>query len=498
MFIPRGKAIHENLATSYVLLDALVADLREGGFSGVVEVLLRGTDSFVVINRGLIAAVLEKCDPDANTPGNTGEHCVVRSGESVEQDLGPAGYTRTTLAKLAERARQERGRVSIYGYSAETAAALARRIAASSLYVGLSSDSTDLDNMIHKLVRERDREWFVDINTRGIPTALIHMRDGNCRILNAEDMAPEDSEAPDIVNNKALGRLLYECGQPGTKIDVYFSRAEAIAPEADGIDGEEPIPAFRPVDISALANGAQISSKPEGDQRQPSGSFVPYETQSNQGDWDLEPLDLIEQQSNHHEQIEKPYNVRAAAANHQSFEFTAEAVAPDEIVSSTDPGFDLIEPKALESFAKNEGTQRLDGADALTEVKRFMGEIARTIEEAAQSVDRPDSFSMALRAGQLKVADRYPFLDPFASEIEYLTGEIVFVGQATVEEFVAGLTEALTLAVQAVMKSTAYPERFRAYVTEDLQKLLARDRREWEGLGLDRVIEQIIHSQNVA
>jgi hypothetical protein len=134
----------------------------------------------------------------------------------------------------------------------------------------------------------------------------------------------------------------------------------------------------------------------------------------------------------------------------------------------------------------------------LTEVKRFMGEIARTIEEAAQSVDRPDSFSMALRAGQLKVADRYPFLDPFASEIEYLTGEIVFVGQATVEEFVAGLTEALTLAVQAVMKSTAYPERFRAYVTEDLQKLLARDRREWEGLGLDRVIEQIIHSQNVA
>ena len=99
---------------------------------------------------------------------------------------------------------------------------------------------------------------------------------------------------------------------------------------------------------------------------------------------------------------------------------------------------------------------------------------------------------MSLRAGQLQVADRYPFLDPFAGEIEYLTGEIVFVGQATVEEFIAGLTEALMLAVQAVMKSTEYPDRFRAYVNEDLQKLLARERHGLEGAGLDQMIEQMI------
>jgi hypothetical protein len=52
MFIPRGKAVHENLASSYVLLDALVEDLCEGGFSGIVEVVLRVTDSHVIIDRG--------------------------------------------------------------------------------------------------------------------------------------------------------------------------------------------------------------------------------------------------------------------------------------------------------------------------------------------------------------------------------------------------------------------------------------------------------------
>jgi hypothetical protein len=128
----------------------------------------------------------------------------------------------------------------------------------------------------------------------------------------------------------------------------------------------------------------------------------------------------------------------------------------------------------------------------MAEIKRLMAEIARAIEEAAQAIGRPDSFSMSLRAGQLKIADRFPFLDPFAGEFEYLAGEIVFVGHATAEEFVAGLTEALKLAIEAVTRSTAYADRFRSYVIEDLQRLLARQRPEFERFGLDQVIQQII------
>ena len=56
MFIPPGEPIHESLATSYVLVSALVADLCEGGFSGFVEVVLRDTDSFIFISNGVVAA----------------------------------------------------------------------------------------------------------------------------------------------------------------------------------------------------------------------------------------------------------------------------------------------------------------------------------------------------------------------------------------------------------------------------------------------------------
>jgi hypothetical protein len=132
------------------------------------------------------------------------------------------------------------------------------------------------------------------------------------------------------------------------------------------------------------------------------------------------------------------------------------------------------------------------GSEAMNEAKRLMGEIARIIEEAAKAVGRPDAFSMSLRAGQLKVADSYPFLDPFAGEFEYLAGEIVFVGYATAEEFVTGLTEALKLATEAVMHSSPYAGRFRSYITDDLKRLGARELAVFERLRMDQVIPEII------
>jgi hypothetical protein len=187
------------------------------------------------------------------------------------------------------------------------------------------------------------------------------------------------------------------------------------------------------------------------------------------------------------------------------------AVLEPEVV--VQPGADLrTEPSAVEgsaqraaaplteeiakelSLGREEFAPAGNEDETMTELKRLMGEIAGTIEASAQAVDRHDGFAMCLRAGQLRIADRYPFLDPFASEFEYLTGEIVFVGKATAEQFVAGLTEALSLAIKSIAETNAYGEKFRAYVREDLGKLLARNRTELESYGLDQVIQQIVRS----
>jgi hypothetical protein len=134
----------------------------------------------------------------------------------------------------------------------------------------------------------------------------------------------------------------------------------------------------------------------------------------------------------------------------------------------------------------------VEEAETMAEIKRLMSEIARTIDDASRAVEQRDAFSMYLRAGQLRIADRYPFLDPFGAEFEYLSGEIAFIGKTTSAQFKEGLTESLRLAVVGLAQSSAQPARLRAHVSEDLDKLLERMRPELERFGLDEAIEQII------
>jgi hypothetical protein len=455
MFIPRGETVHESLATSYVLVDALVADLCEGGFSGIIEVVLRDTDSFIVIASGDVRAVVERHGDRAT------------NGAAIP-------YTRTTIEDLAERSRRERGRVSICAYTAATATAVAGRINAQPLYLALSTEFTDLEKMIWKLVRERDREWFIEINTEDGSASLIHMRDAECRIIGQTGEA--DTGPLELSSNAALGALLDDCNRSGGTFDVYFGRAaETIAVPAspapfETINGGDPPEAV-------TGNGVPVES-PVVSVRCGQGKSLPVD-------------DLLVGSS------QQPWSLKVAGSVSASREREDESQLPvqtsDATAQPTGSPSRLANPQAQDLLLVREELPQFEpDAEGMTETKRLMGEIARVIEEAAQAVGRPESFSMSLRAGQLSVADRFPFLDPFAGDFEYLAGEIVFAGVATAEEFVAGLTEALRFATGAVTRTTAYADRFRAYVAEDLHKLLAREPTAFQRLGLDKVIEQII------
>ena len=334
--------------------------------------------------------------------------------------------------------------------------------------------------MIWKLVREPDREWFIETNTDGGPGALIHVHDTECRIITSTGAA--NSGALDPVGNAALGKLLDEYNHTGGAFDVYYTQAGVTNDLPAEHSSNEPIP-VAPLSIvneePHLASVQRAASRALPSDDLFAGSREPERvTHPALAELGLERDDR--------QGVSNDLDASAAAATQASFTRLAEAEIPDLAE-------DLIEPQPQDfSFVLDELPPPAADVEAMAETKRLMGEIARAIEEAAQAVGRPDSFSMSLRAGQLKIADRFPFLDPFAGEFEYLAGEIVFVGHAAAEEFVVGLTEALKLAVEGVTRSTAYADRFRSYVTEDLRKLLARERDQFEKLGLDQVIEELL------
>lgn len=457
MFVPQGKIIHESLATSYVLVDSLVSDLCEGGFSGIVEIVLRNTDSYIVISSGNVAGV-------------------VQLGGGPSLNGNSATQTLTSVAQLAERSRLERGRLSIHAYSTATAAAVAGRITAQVLYAGLSTEFTDLEKMIWKLSRERQREWFIEVNNPGGLAALIHMRDNVCRVLRSTDGDPkEQSFALDQPGNREFRKALDECSSDAGTFDVYFkTTAEVIEPSIQTTSS--PV-----IEAPAAASDAVVLAQAVSDH-----AVL----------WRDEPV--VEAHVAPHTP-DAEIEIDDALSLLDEFGAISSAVGTTSTdAAALDGDDDLIVPPETNDSESHDlpfETERLGVSsddEVMAEVKRLMSEIAKTIEQAAQAVGRPDRFSMSLRAGQLKIADRYPFLDPFAGEFEYLAGEIVFVGRTTAEAFTMGLTEALKLAVQGVAHSSAYADRFRAYVTEDLRNLLARSRPEFEGYGLDQVIEEIL------
>ena len=201
MFIARGKAVHENLATSFVLVAALVDDLCEGGFSGAVEITLRDSDGYVIIDRGKLSAAIER-----------------REG---------GGYSRTTVSELAARSRRERGRVSVYKFPEGVASAIANRFLAQPLYTQLSTDFADLEKMLLKLSRERDRQWFIEVSRRAARTVLVHLLDDRCQVVTeeAECLRLPGSGGLDPSKNGALGRLLDEVNTRGRHVRRLFRAA---------------------------------------------------------------------------------------------------------------------------------------------------------------------------------------------------------------------------------------------------------------------------------
>jgi hypothetical protein len=133
-----------------------------------------------------------------------------------------------------------------------------------------------------------------------------------------------------------------------------------------------------------------------------------------------------------------------------------------------------------------------DGNDAIAQLVRLMSDVAATIEDAVAARDGSNGFAIELRAGQLEVADRYPFLDPFAAEFEYHAGEIAFVGSVDPAEFAAGLGEALHVAVAGLSRRDGVEgDRLRQRVADVLGELYETRRAEFDAFGLSGLLTYI-------
>ena len=484
MFIPRGKPLHENLATSYVLVDALVADLCEGGFSGIVEITLSYGRAMAVIARGHLVAAVES------------------SMDGRDKNIaGPLSYGKTTIAEIASAARRERGRVSIYSYSIEATEAIAGRFGAQALYTGLNTEFADLEKIISKLSRESDRQWFIETRLADGSIALVHIKDHGCRILTyCDDELREESGAADRNINAGLDRLLDEATGAGCTFDVYFKFAAETLESIDSAAAESEPPREAADDrqaeardeisqamreAKAIYSSIKIDAPtPDFDEDRTQAGVLSETGRSGLAETsDAERETVVAETARRAHSAELLYAAQQAGLSDEN---------PTDVVNDAgEPSDDLT---IAQEVIRDTGELAPAGDGlVMADIKRLMGDIARVVEEATKDVEQRDVFSIYLRAGQLKVADRYSFLDPFRSEFEYLGGEIAFIGEASPEEFVEGLTEAMRLAVETIARTSSQWGRLRSRVSDDLRWLYERHQQEFQRYGLDRTIAELIN-----
>ena len=438
MFIPRGKTVHENLATSYVLVEALVADLCESDFSGVVEIVLRQATGFILLDGGKVAAVAVK--------------------------RGDEAHAATTVANLAAQSRTERGRLSVYGYAEPVAKALSGLLYAEPLYRRLSSEFADLQKMVDKFRRESDRHWFIEIESEA-GTSLIFIRDGDYVVVTPKaDVGDERAEESADAYSSALQELIDRSHRSGAIFNVYFRHP--------GDHPGEPVDSGRAPETTAEPDHTTAAVEAERGATEP-------------------PAEEFEQAAVAPEVEDPEENLSVPVMSEAEGGFVETAAA--EVRNEPRPADWGLPTRELMALAGTDDKALEDYQ--LSEVKRLLSDVARGIEEITRVVEQRDDFSMHLRAGQLKVADAYPFLDPFGSDFEYIEGEIVFVGQASLREFIGGVSDALRLAVTNAAQVSSNPPRLRSEVVRKLKSLYERDREEYDRYGLNLSLEQIAGAQ---
>lgn len=130
MLVPKGRALYENLSTSFTYIDAMLAEFKTTLFTGYVLVTGWAYEGILLLDTGQLVHAVEE------------SHGQRRRGPGAAEGI------------LA-RAREKEGTISVYRLSEEIIPLLACLGRGEPIYKDLTSDFTRLDKLMTKLHNEK-------------------------------------------------------------------------------------------------------------------------------------------------------------------------------------------------------------------------------------------------------------------------------------------------------------------------------------------------------
>jgi len=202
MIFPKRDAVYQNLNTSFTNFGELLVDLKENGFTGVVQVSFWEYDGVLLLDNGSIV----------NAAQEAGGHTL--SGQDA-------------VKSVTEKAKEKDGSVSVFVQNGEMITMLASMVISKAVFENLSTDFTSLEALIGKL-EGQDHTGYIEVRLEGNrQTGHIFMLEG--RVIDALLSAGTE----EVSGAKVLGRILEIISSSGATFSVFESAVEEALSESE-------------------------------------------------------------------------------------------------------------------------------------------------------------------------------------------------------------------------------------------------------------------------
>jgi len=200
MILPKGRALYENLRTSFIEFNKFLQSLKEDNFTGYAQLSSWEYRGILFLEAGEIVNAVEET--------SVGK----RSGEEAAENI-------------MAMARRDDGKIDAYELSPEMVTLLASASEEEAVYRDLTTEFTRLDKLIEKL-KEQRHSGYIDIMLRGQQgRGLVFLQDGEVVETLVGGDGPQDQYGTD-----SLSRVLQAAEKTGAIFTVYRSSAFGSAP----------------------------------------------------------------------------------------------------------------------------------------------------------------------------------------------------------------------------------------------------------------------------
>ncbi|HDD56029.1 MAG TPA: hypothetical protein ENG59_07305 [Chloroflexi bacterium] len=204
MIFPKRDAVYQNLNTSFTNFGELLVDLKENGFTGVVQVSFWEYDGVLLLDNGSVV----------NASQEAGRYTL--SGQDA-------------VKAVTEKAKEKDGSISVFVQSGEMITMLASMVISKAIYENLSTDFTSLEALIEKLEDQNHTGYIVVRIDGNRQTGYIFMLEG--RVIDALLSAGAD----EVSGAKVLSRILDIISSTGATFSVFESAVEEALSESEVI-----------------------------------------------------------------------------------------------------------------------------------------------------------------------------------------------------------------------------------------------------------------------